>query len=214
MDVPMDTDPERALALTYAGARRDALAALLALDQTLADVVRTTSQPAIGQIRLAWWDDALRKLDDAPPPAEPTLQSLASFVLPAGVPGARLAEMVEGWDVLIEEETLDDDALGRFAERRGGRLFAAAAAMLGGNVERADRAGQGWALADLMQHLEDDDARVRTGTMARRLLAGPLAGVARPLGLLALSARLDVASVPMGGPKRAARLAWFGLSGR
>ncbi len=53
----------------------------------------------------------------------------------------------------------------------------------------------------------------------RRLVTFPcmgetLAGVAKPLGLLALSARLELAGLAAGGPKRAARLLWFGLAGR
>jgi phytoene synthase len=212
----MTNDPERLLALTYApaGMRRAALSALLVLDTMLADVVRTTTQPAIGQIRLAWWDDALRKLDGAPPPAMPVLEGLAASVLPAGVDGARLATMVEGWDVLIEEPALDDAALAQFAERRGGRLFGIAATVLGGDAVRAERLGQGWALADLARHIGDAEVAARARDAARRLLGGSLTGVAKPLGMLALSARLDGAGVAEGGPKRAARLAWFGLSGR
>ncbi len=212
----MTTDPERILALTYApaGARRDALTALLALDEALGDVVRTTTQPAIGQIRLAWWDNALRALDTAPPPAMPVLEALARDVLPLGPTGATLADMIEGWDVLIEEPSLDAAALATFADHRGGRLFAIAAQILSGNRERAMRLGQGWALADLARYLEDTDATRRAIDAARRMSGESLAGVARALGMLALTARLDIAAAPHGGPKRAARLAWFGLTGR
>ncbi|KQM41637.1 hypothetical protein ASE59_03745 [Sphingomonas sp. Leaf10] len=218
MTEPMETipDPERRLALAYApdDGRRAALSALLALDAALADVMRTTTQPAIGQIRLAWWREQLAKLDQAPPPAMPVLAALAEQVLPRGVTGVALAKVVEGWEVLIEEETLDRDALSRFGVERGGQLFALAAAILGGDAGRAATLGQGWALADLMQHLDDRNVAETAGALARTALATRLGGVARPLGLLALSARLDLAQVAPGGPKRAARLAWFGLAGR
>jgi len=212
----MTTDPERTLALTYApvGAQRDALTALLALDEALGDVVRTTTQPAIGQIRLAWWDNALRALDTAPPPAMPVLEALARDVLPLGPTGTLLADMIEGWDVLIEEPSLDDSALATFAERRGGRLFAIAAQLLGGDRERTTRLGQGWALADLARYLEDAEAARRATDAARRVSGESLAGVARSLGVLTLTMRLDLAGAPHGGPRRAARLAWFGLTGR
>lgn len=212
----MQNDPERGLAMAYApdDGRRAALSALLALDAALADVVRTTTQPAIGQIRLAWWREQLAKLDHAPPPAMPVLTALAETVLPRGVTGVALAKVVEGWEVLIEEETLDHNALRRFGAERGGQLFALASAILGGDADRAATLGQGWALADLMQQLDDPATAERAATLAREALAAPLGRVAKPIGMLALSARLDLARVAPGGPKRAARLAWFGLAGR
>ncbi len=216
MDERMSQDPERALALTYApvGERRDALAALLALDDTLGDVVRTTTQPAIGQIRLAWWRDSLKRLDTAPPPTMPVLEALATQVLPLGVSGVRLATMVDGWDVLIEQEVLDDAALAEFAAGRGGVLFGIAAGMLKGDAERATRLGEGWALVDLARYSQDASVAARAMEQAGGPLGATLRGVPRSLGLLALAARLDRSGVPHGGPRRAARLAWFGLSGR
>ncbi|MEP9401561.1 squalene/phytoene synthase family protein [Sphingomonas silueang] len=212
----MSNDPERALALTYApaGARRDALSALLTLDETLGDVVRTTTQPAIGQIRLAWWRDSLRRLDTAPPPAMPVLEAVAATLLPLGTTGAALAEMVDGWDVLIEEEVLDDAALTRFAGLRGGRLFAVGARVLGGDARHGAALGSGWALVDFARYSEDAAVGARAMALGRERLRGSLGGVAKPLGMLALAARLDADGAPHGGPKRAARLAWFGLSGR
>ena len=91
-----EADPERALILTYAPAHgRAALAALLALDDALAQLLRSTSQPAVGQLRLAWWREALARLDTQPPPAEPVLQSLAAAVLPLGVSGTSLVPVPE-----------------------------------------------------------------------------------------------------------------------
>lgn len=212
----MHHDPERGLALAYApdDGRRAALSALLALDAALGDVVRSTTQPALGQIRLAWWREQLVKLDTAAPPAMPVLEALAADVLPRGVAGAALSAIVDGWDVLIEEEALDDAALERFADERGGQLFALAAAVLGGDGAVARRLGRGWALFDLARHQSDNGVAARADGLARAALAGSLGGVARSLGMLALSARLELAGVPQGGPKRAARLMWFGLAGR
>jgi len=212
----MHDDPERGLALAYApdDGRRAALSALLALDAALGDVVRSTTHPALGQIRLAWWREQLAKLDTAPPPAMPVLEALATDVVPLGVSGTALAGIVDGWDVLIEEEALDDDALNRFATDRGGRLFTLAAKLLGGDAVRAGRAGQGWALFDLARQQSDATTAARSDRLAGEALAGSLRGVARPLGILALSARLELDGVPQGGPKRAARLMWFGLAGR
>lgn len=215
--------PERGLVLTYAAPNaRAGLAALLALDDALAQLLRTTREPALGQLRLAWWREALAKLDTAPAPAEPVLQALARHVVPHGG-GAALAPIVHGWEVLIEEERLDAGALARFGEGRG-TLFAAAGRVLGASPgDPLTAAGQGWALSDLARHLAEP-----TEAEAARGLAAPLlaeaararwSGPARALGAMAHLARMDLAvpadaPVPIGAPGRVARLMWHRITGR
>ncbi|MEI9850036.1 MAG: squalene/phytoene synthase family protein [Sphingomonas sp.] len=63
-----------------------ALAALLALDDALARLIRTTGEPALGQMRLAWWRESLERLDAAPPPAEPVLATLRRSCCRAACP--------------------------------------------------------------------------------------------------------------------------------
>lgn len=217
------SDPERGLILAYApAAGREALAALLALDDALALLVRTTREPALGQIRLAWWREALERLDHAPPPPEPVLQRLAAEVLPKGVSGAALAELAGGWDALIEER-LDPAALARFAEGRG-RLFDLAGRVLGAAAsDPLSEAGQGWALADLARNLSNPAEAGEARALAVPLLAAA-AGArwsrnGRPLGALAHLARRDLAvphgtPPPTGSPGRVGRLLWHRLTGR
>ncbi|NWP05716.1 hypothetical protein GY977_23280, partial [Escherichia coli] len=82
MEPNQAVDPERDLILTYAPrAAQSGLQALLALDDALARLLRTTREPALGQMRLAWWREALEKLDHAPAPAEPVLKALETEVL-------------------------------------------------------------------------------------------------------------------------------------
>lgn len=207
-------DPERALILAYAPTEgRAALAALLALDDALAQVLRTTTEPALGQMRLAWWREALERLDQAPPPAEPVLEGLAR----AGLAGTPLVPIVHGWEVLIEEEQLDADALRRFGEGRGS-LFAAAGRAMGASGDPLEAAGQGWALADLARNLKKTDEAATA-----RVLAGPLLATAtaarwsrggRALGAMAHLARRDLAGEAKGAPARVARLLWHRLTGR
>lgn len=213
-------DPERDLILTYAPApRRAGLEALLALDDALAKLLRTTREPALGQMRLAWWREALEKLDRAPAPAEPVLRALEAEVLPHGVTGASLVPIVHGWEVLIEEEVLGADAMRRFGEGRG-QLFVAAGALLGSKDDPLQAAGQGWALADLAANLEMEEERAAARDLARPLLE---AGTAvrwsrggRALGALAHRARLDLSEAPKGAgaPSRVGRLLWHRLTGR
>lgn len=210
---------ERALALEYAPLPiRPALTALLALDDTLGNIVRTTREPIVGQMRLTWWYEALMKLDDAPPPAEPVLQALYGAVIPNGVSGAALAAMTDGWEILLDP-ALDPVAVERFAVERGGRLFGAAGRLLAVDDARIELAGRGWALADLSQRLRDAASRALARERAAALLGQALVGrwpkQARMLGAMALSARYEVSVVPSlpGSPKRVGRLLLHRLIG-
>lgn len=210
------SEPERALILSYAPAdRRGALAALLALDDRLGTIVRAAREPVIGLMRLTWWFEALERLDHAPPPAEPVLRAVSAAVLPAGVTGAALGAMVDGWERLLGEE-LDAAALKAFAAERGGRLFTAAATVLGGDAAEVTGLGEGWALADLAKGWLDPGVAELARGMARARLGGPLR-LSRPLrslGALALSARSDLDGGVVGSPMRVGRLAWHRLTGR
>jgi phytoene synthase len=220
----MQADPERALALDYAPAGvRAGLHALFALDDTFAHVLRTTTEPIIGQMRLAWWHDALQRLDTAVPPAQPVLQALADEVVPHGVPGRTLAELVAGWEALIEADTVDPTAMAVHADARGASLFATGAILLGREDARVAAAGRGWALADLSRHLRSADAAAQAQAMASAALGEALVGAwpaaLRPLGALALIARMNLtvpanAPVPAGAPRRVARLMLHRLTGR
>jgi len=134
-------DRDRWLVTLWApAAARAGLFALWALDLALVRVVETTTEPRLGEIRLAWWREALQRLDRAPPPPEPVLTALGAAVLPRVV-GAVLAGLEDGalaW--------LGGDMAGA-ARLRGEALFAAAALLLGGD-DPGD-AGIAWASGDL-----------------------------------------------------------------
>jgi phytoene synthase len=216
--------PERRILLAYAPASgRGALAALLALDDALATLLRTTRDPALGQIRLAWWREALERLDHAPAPAEPVLSAIARDVLPHGISGADLVPLVHGWEVLLEAEGLDDDALERFAEGRG-TLFQLAGRALGtAPGDPLTDAGRGWALADLAANLGDAAeaavARAKAGPLLRAAAGVRWSARARALGAMTHLARRDLCLAPgqpppIGSPRRVARLLWHRLTGR
>ncbi|WP_267433237.1 squalene/phytoene synthase family protein [Sphingomonas sp. GM_Shp_1] len=211
---------EQALAVGYAPASaREGFAALLDLDHQLASILQSTTEPMIGQMRLTWWYEALVKLDREPAPAHPVLQRVATSVLPAGVKGADLAPMIEGWEALLDDgEPLDDERITRHAEARGGVLFAAMGKLLG--AERMDAMGIAWAEADLAAHLSDKAVAELAGRLAAAELDAVLAGQspkgARGLTGLAVLARESLRHPDRlpGHPLRAARLAWHGLTGR
>lgn len=218
-------DPEHALALSYApAAERAALAALLSLDHTLGQILRTMRDPLVGQMRLTWWHEALVALDTAPPPAQPVLRALAAEVLPRGGSGAALAEMIDGWEILLDPDPLGHSALESYAAARGGTLFTVAGRILGAPLhDPVAAAGRGWALADLACHSRDAATAERPHALAIALLDAALAlrwsRAARPLGALAHGARMDLrrprgTAPAAGAPGRVARLAWHRLTGR
>lgn len=215
---------ERRLILSYAPETgRAGVAALLDLDDTLAAVIRQMREPMIAQMRLTWWHDALSRLDQAPPPAQPVLTALAANVLPQGVAGADLATLVEGWEALIEGEPADLAVRAAYAAGRGERLFALAARLCGGDAATVAAAGRGWALADLSRSVTDvaaGEAAAREADVALRTAFGsPWPRRLRVLGALARQAQMDLTAdrdLPLPGatPGRIARLGWHRLTGR
>jgi phytoene synthase len=208
-------DPDLTLALSYVPARnRPALDALFALDAALGAVVAGGREPMIARIRLAWWREALERLDRAKPPAEPVLQALAAHVLPAGVSGAELAEMEAGWAMLLCDTVLSDDDLATYAGGRGGRLFDCAARLLGGG----EAEGRGWALVDFARHSGNEEERNSALRLARRLPPpARLPSRLRPLGMLDALARRDAEpGRPLegqGSPARMLRMLLHRLTG-
>lgn len=215
-----DLDPDRTLALAYVPAsRRAAVGALWRLDSALGAALAGGREPIISRIKLAWWREALERLDRSPAPAEPVLQALSGHVLPGGVPGADLARMEEGWSVLATPEPLGPAALADHARLRGTLLFRYTARLLGGSEEGLDPAGEAWALVDLARHCAaagDSDialAEARERGLERRW-PSPL----RPLGMLAALAARDSDPArppwePRGSPARMWRMLRHRISG-
>lgn len=214
-----DLDLDRRLALAYAPARaRPALEALWRLDVTLGAVVARGRDPMAAQLRLAWWREALERLDISPPPPEPVLQALAAHVLPAGIAGAELAALEEGWRVLLAEGPLGVEALQAYARVRGGLLFRLSARLLGGS-NAVEPAGERWALVDLARHSRRPDEEAAARQAAARIAEEPAwPKPLRPLAMLSLLARRDLERAGpferQGSPARMLRLISYRLSGR
>ncbi len=217
-------DRDRYLATLYAPAAvRPALFALHALDLELAAVVATTTEAMLGEIRLAWWREALSRLDTAPPPPQPTLAALGRHALPLGVTGRALEPLEDGFLSLLLEERLAGKTLDDHLDRRGGTLFGACATALGVAQASAQVLGRVWALGQLVRPgarappVDPDDAR----RIAAIALPAHLVPALRPLAALADFAVADIARAlgdrPLGVPGsagRQARLAWRVATGR
>ena len=212
------SSPEQVFAWCGAAMQTSGTDTLFALDRQLGDIVRTTVQPLVGQMRLTWWYEALGALDTRPPPAQPLLADLAARILPRGVSGGVLASMSEGWEVLLDDERCDVASLTAFARLRGGGLFVAAGALLGSSGPMLERAGMMWALADLASNVSREALRTQARAAAIALGEEVFArrwSQARVLGALALDARAAMLGQGEGdGPRRAASVARFRLLGR
>ncbi|HEX8514322.1 MAG TPA: squalene/phytoene synthase family protein [Allosphingosinicella sp.] len=216
----MDLDPDRTLALSYVPAkRRSAVGALWRLDSALGAALAGGREPMISRIKLAWWREALERLDRERAPAEPVLVELAEHVLPAAVGGAELAEMEEGWAVLASPEALGQDELTLYARARGAALFRLSARLLDDPDAAVEQAGEAWALVDLARHCATrDDSDVALAAARERVLPARWPPRLRPLGMLAvLAARdLDPARPPWearGAPARMWRMLRHRISG-
>jgi len=168
------------LALSYAprAARGPALA-LMALDQRLGAILRAGGEPALAQIKLAWWRERLGQSPALWPEGEPLLALLRGF---PGGPSV-LAEVVDGWEILLADH-LDAAEIVQFADGRATGWRA-----LGG--EAAARAARQWALTDLMLNLPAGDEAEAVRAV---LTAGPwprarLPRDVRPLAVLHMLSR-------------------------
>jgi phytoene synthase len=213
-------NPDVAFALGSAPASvQPALLALWSLDDALGRLVASVREAMIARIRLAWWREALERLDREPPPKEPVLEGLARDVLSAGISGAELAEMEAAWSLLPGDQPITSNDLDTYAKARGGRLFGLSARLLGGDAP-VEAAGEAWALVDLSRHSSEQAdidatlAAARTRTFPSRW-PKPL----RPLGMIAALTERDLRRGPTrweepGSPPRVARMLRHRLTGR
>ena len=155
----------------------------------MAEVVATSTQPALGAIRLAWWREALERLDVNPPPPEPRLQAVAGELLSRGINGADVARLEDGWATLLDDEPDQKRVAGS-----GEALFAMGAQLLGGTEALIDVAGRLYACESArrlgvtgMPNPAEELRQLARHRFSRRL---------RPLTALARLAARDVKQEP------------------
>jgi 15-cis-phytoene synthase len=185
---PNDLLPPQRLAIAYAPPNvRHAFSLLLQFDARLGDIVAKTSETLIGQMKLAWWRDAISVEPDNRPKGEPLIGLLSRVGDPDIHP--ELLMLVDAWETLLVGEA-GPDALAAFGKARGAAVFGGYARWVGSQVD-VDALGHAWAIAAVTKDI------VRRPALPRKRLL-------RPLTILALSVR-DVS-----GP----RLLWHALTGR
>lgn len=182
--------PPQRLAVAYAPVEeRAAFSLLLAFDLRMAQLVANASEPLIGQLKLAWWRDAIAMEPDKRPKGEPLLGQLALGERDAS---AAMLRLVDAWEGLLVGDG-GPDALEDFGKARGAAIFATYAAWVRSDAD-VGLLGAAWAVADL------------TGTAPQVVndLTAFRHAKLRPLTILAMSVRA------ISGP----RLLWHALTGR
>ncbi|PXW71583.1 phytoene synthase [Blastomonas natatoria] len=192
--------------------------ALFAFDAQMAGIVLQAREPMLAQIRLQWWHDVLAKPVSERPSANPVLAAL----LPIEAQGlnllAALGPVIRGWETALELE--DEAAIFHFAQGRGQLLQAFATQCPGAGTADLQAIGQAWAIWDMVRfHRRTpalDAAFLRLDVV--RLGSIRLPRSLRPLSIIALAVRLDIARArldrPWAGPGLFARLVWHGVTGR
>src|SRR3546814_20695560 len=89
-----------------------------AFDARMAEIIRSTREPMIGQMRLTWWREALTKDPKVEGSGEPLMDALRRQVLPLSG-GESLLSTIAGWEVLLQLLPLSDIQLRTEARRVG-----------------------------------------------------------------------------------------------
>jgi len=148
-------DPDRWLASRFISdpqARADVMA-IYAYDHELARAPRVASNPLMGEIRLAWWREALDEVFEGRHVRHhPAAQALAELARRRGLPREPLEAMIDGrYRELDPEPFSASDALA-LAQDTAGSAAALAARILdpGADPAAAAVAGAAWGLARLI----------------------------------------------------------------
>lgn len=145
--------PEAELAIAWSALKlRAPLTTALQLDRRLARIVARTTEPMLGQMRLAWWREALGKPVAERPRGDVVLDAVGAHW--QGRESALVA-MVDAWEVLFTAEALGPEEIAGFAAGRGAFFSALQDHPAVSGAARVVLAGQRWALADAAAGVSD-----------------------------------------------------------
>ncbi len=215
-------DPDRWLASRFISdeaARADVIA-LYAFNYQLSRAAEVASQPLIGEMRLAWWREAVEEIfTRRPVRRHPTAQALTEAVSRRGLPRQALEGLIEVRLRDLDPWPLEQSGVLPYVDATAGGLMALAAQALGaeGGLEPVRHAARAWGLAGLARlggrlppdwTAEDVRRRVREALAEARAELGALPVPVFPAVAYATLARPYAAgSTPSELGKRA-RLLW------
>lgn len=195
---------------------RDALTVFFDLDLRLGRILSGTTEPMLGQMRLAWWRETLMRPAHERPTGDIVLDAIGKHWV--GRETALIA-LVDCWEELLAEPPLGKEHAQRFAQGRSRAMLAAFDHQQGASdASGVSASAELWAIADLansVSELEEREMLVTVGLNAAdraERLSSPYKGVAL-LGALALRS-LEKGGQPLmegrGASVTALRAAIFG----
>lgn len=217
-----ELEPLQRLIAAYArSADRDRYALLFALDARLAEVVRSTTEILIGQMRLTWWRDILTQSAAERPAGEPLVAQI-NLLEKSGASLAPLVSLVDGWEVMLDDFPWEDRQFDHYATARGEGYFASGLAGDPSLSERQAEQARAWALWDFARHCSDENMRRDAFDRCSRIMASrpkpDFDRSGRPLSILCQLMLRDVRkgqlTANLYSPASAARIIGHGISGR
>jgi len=159
LGTPENLPAEAQLALAHTPPiLRDPLRIFLELDQRLGRIVAATSEPMLGQMRLAWWRDMLGKPVEDRPRGDSVLDGIGDHWLGRE---AGLVKLVDGWEHLLDEPPLSENAASRFLSARQEALMTVFGQKTGSDRASVpyDNAAWRWAASDLAAKVSLEEER-------------------------------------------------------
>lgn len=214
-------EPLHRLILSYAKrADRQRYAFLFAFDSRLAGIIRTTSEPLIGQMRLTWWRDILTKAADQRPEGEPLIALFNEIEQSAGSL-EYLLKLIDGWEVMLEDFPWDSLQLDRYASNRGQGFFGFGLNS-DADLEEVEETAKLWTLWDFAVNCSDPKMRDVAFCKSKEILEQnslrSFDKSGRPLSILCNLAAYDVKNGKLPDsiyrPATAVRIIWHGITGK
>lgn len=174
-------EAERLALVSAPASLRSAWRVVLELDAQLARIALHAREPALTQLKLAWWRDACSHPGEHR--GQPVLQDLARS--PWAEPES-LVELVNAWEEVAVGEGAYTDRVERLARVRVEIITRATEIPPAPGILEASRC---WTLAVLADHAPRAEERVALLTTIRALRSRRLSRALRPLAVLAGLAR-------------------------
>jgi len=157
--------PEVQIALAHTPSKaRAALTIFFELDQRLARIVAATSEPMLGQMRLAWWRDMLAKPTAERPGGDAVLDAIGTHW--SGVE-TYLIKLVDGWEHMLKAN-LDEMCVCEFADGRAAP-FSRFVEPAPANVPPSLPSARCWALADASAGVSEESERTLIYAIAKKI---------------------------------------------
>lgn len=135
---------------------RGALTILFELDHRLARIVAATTEPMLGQMRIAWWRDVL----SSPPHDRPVGDAVLDGIGEHWMERERaLIDLVDGWEHMLATPSLGEADAEALISARCEAILAVFGVHDRGAAPSYEAAARAWAIADMAAKVSHPDER-------------------------------------------------------